>query len=304
MNTLLVLLITPSLAGVQPIKFELSETAPSSGDRMYFRAAWTNDSTEPVRVPADLFDHLRVRALVELPWETSGTVYEEGPTEQPGQRLAAELAWRTVPPFTTIERIGDLSEFIPQCRDGCVTGDYQIRATLLVPSSSGLAVDQQVPEGGKWDYPLVIRPPVLPIHGADAVRLEVASVQLDKNVATIAVRVNNLGKVDAYFADTAARLEGCSWQWTRGGKTESTTARLQGTPGAIPWHEADALLVPAGGSTDTTVTCTAPKLPAGGKDATVTVTIRPTQVFVPMKKARTPFWIAGERTSEPGAVKP
>ncbi|HMV66749.1 MAG TPA: hypothetical protein PKA64_07855 [Myxococcota bacterium] len=299
-----VFLASTALGAAPAIRFELSSAAPSSGERVLYRVAWTNDSTAPVRVPADLFDHLRVRTLVELPWEKSGTVYQEGPAEAPEQRPAADIGWQTVAPFTTIERVGDLAQFIPQCRDGCITSDYQIRASLAAPPSTGLANDQLVPEGGTWDFQLEIRPPLLALQGAAAARLEVTAVDLDKNVATVQVRVHNPGTIDAYYPDTAARLEGCSWQWTRGGRTESSAARLQSSPGGVPWHEADGLIVPAGGSVDTTVTCTAPKLPGGGKDAMVSVTIRPTHLFVPMKRPRTPLWIAGERTSEPAPVKP
>jgi hypothetical protein len=289
------LLLTAALAKTPPITVELSDASPASGDRVFVRMSWTNDSSEPVRVPADLLDRFVIRALVEVPWEpTNATAYVERPAEAATERAASSLAWQTVPAFGTLERISDLAEFVPQCRDGCATGDYQLHARLDVAPVTGLAGDQQVPPPGSWDWNLQIRAPQMPVARAEAARLDITGLDIDKDgVATIQVRVHNLLDWDAYFPDAEARLTTCLFTWPKGNTTLKASER-QTNSNRMPWHESDALLVPKGEAVDTTITCSAGKAPAANKDLTVTVTVRPRSPFVPLKRARTPFWFAGE----------
>jgi hypothetical protein len=287
-------LIASALARPAGVQVELSDTSPASGDHVYFRVSWANDSSEAVRVPADLLDRLVIRAYVEVPWEpNSATTYTEKPAEPASELAASGVAWQTVPAFGTLERIGDLGEFVPQCRDGCSTGDYQVHASLDAAPISGLAGDQVAPQGGTWDWPLQIRAPSMPVARADAAKLELRGVQISKGVATVDLRVNNTLEWDAYFPDAEARIVNCGFSWSKGKKPQTAGGRL-GTDSRLPWHESDALLIPKGESADIQVTCDAGKAPEGSKDLAVKVTIRARSPFVPLKRSRTPFWFAGD----------
>jgi hypothetical protein len=295
----------------EPVTFELSDESPVAGERVFYRVAWRNDTPDTVFVPRDLLGSLTVRAYVEVPWApTDGTVYEEtspivssNPESAGDQaRPASEIAWVTVPPFSTLERVGELGDLVPDCRGGCLAGDYQVRVTLVPPKLTDLTPGQIVPPPFVFDRQLILRAPALPLQDPRAASLTIESVNLDKTSAALRVRVNNLGSVDAWFPKPEAQVVECDWGWTRGKSAVRLDQNAQ-VDGQTPWHEDVGIVIPAGGQATFDITCEAPKVPALVKDPTVTARIRPVYKFIPLRATLTPFWFARAVQSEPTPLR-
>lgn len=295
----------------EPVTFELSDESPVAGERVFYRVAWRNDTPDTVLVPRDLLGSLTVRAYVEVPWapgdgtvyaETSPIVSAEGGAADGEARPASEIAWVTVPPFSTLERVGELGDLVPDCRGGCLAGDYHLRVTLVPPQLTDLTAGQIVPPPFVFDRQLILRAPSLPLHDARAVSLTIDAVDLGKTSAALRVRVANLGSVDAWFPKPEAQVVECDWGWVRGKSTVHLDQHAQ-VDGQQPWHEDVGVVIPAGGEVSFDVTCEAPKVPAMVKDPTVTARIRPIYKFIPLRATITPFWIARGVQSEPAPLR-
>ena len=156
----------------------LSDETPASGDDVWVRLAWLNDDPFPVRVPSDLFARTTLRVHYSVPWQLSGEVSTVAPNAEPV--AASDLEWITVPGFGVIEHITRLESLVPECRGGCRTGQYDLRAELAWPDVTGRARDQIVPSGGPWTYKLDVGPAVLEIGATDAVTATVEDKRIER----------------------------------------------------------------------------------------------------------------------------
>ena len=293
---------TPSApANIAAATFALSDETPASGDDVWVRLAWLNDDPSPVRVPADLFERTTLRVHYSVPWELSGEISTVAPNADPVS--ASDLEWITVPGFGVIERITRLEALVPECRGGCRTGQYDVRAELTWPDVTGRARDQIVPAGGPWTFKLDVSPAVLEIGATDAVtatiedkRIERAKDQGAADQAIFDVTLHNTTEHRGWFPANTVQRIACQWRW-HVGKTPGGTTTNNGGSGSVPWSETDGIDLAAEGSSPLTVGCPMPTLPQGAVDLTVVVEVRPVSRFIPWQGTASPLWFSqGART--------
>lgn len=299
---LLLAALTTALAG-DSLRFDLADPTPDPGEPGWWRLAWTNDRAQAARVPADLLDRLSVKVTVDLLSSSETTVYHSVyvPPGEGAPLPADQLTWRGVPAFTTIERIGDLAAWVPECRGGCPPGTYKLEVWLDRQPLTGLAADQQHPVLPLADATATIDVAVLPLLDPAATSLTVRSAVRKKEASAIELTLRNESAVAAWYPNEAARIAECDWSWTRGRQPQKLNQR-NGLSGQGTWGEPEGVLVAPGQAIDFRVACDAPKLPAGLKDVSVVVRVRPAARFLPQKEAESPFWFAGELSSESAPV--
>lgn len=283
----------------EAIKFEIADPTPDPGERIWWRASWTNHRADPVQVPADLLDRLSMRVTVNTLTSPRPTIYESTWVDE-GAQTAKDTQWRTVAPFATIERFGDLSTFVPECRPGCPPGSYQIEASLTPPDLAP-GHNQLLPALRSFEQTLPVEPAVLPVLDPDAATVLVRSATRKKDAATLDVTVVNNGSVTALLPGERVRVVECDWSWVRG-RVPSTNPQRTFVTGQGTWEEADGTLLSPGQALDITVACDAPRIPAGSQEIAVVVRLRPAGRYLPTRDSTTPFWFAGELESDPSPV--
>ncbi len=293
---------TPSApSNVVAATIALSDESPASGDDVWVRLAWLNDDPFPVRVPSDLFARTTLRVHYSVPWQLSGEVSTVAPNAEPV--AASDLEWITVPGFGVVEHITRLEALVPECRGGCRTGQYDVRAELAWPDVTGRARDQIVPSGGPWTFQLDVAPAVLEIGATGAVtaviedkRIERARETGTSDQAIFDVTLRNTTDLRGWFPAPTAQRIACKWSW-HVGKTPGGTTTTNGGSGSVPWNETDGVDLGAESTTSLTIGCPMPTLPQGAVDLTVVVEIRPVSRFIPWQGTASPLWFSqGART--------
>lgn len=300
---MLPLLLSVAL-GAPTVRFELADEHPVAGDHLYYRLSFTNDSGSAVRVPADLFDELRIRVQVEIPWEGAAPIayMQEPGGEPPPARRASDITWLTVPPRGTIERLGDLATSARECSDGCPAADYLLRAVLDPAPVVGGAGDQIVPAGVRWERAVQLRAPTLPIADGRALSLEITGVDRSRKEAVASLTLTNRSPVPIWIPGDGDRLFECDFAWTARRQPADARSR-SAAAGGRPWNELGATLLGPGRSLDLTATCAADAVKGAGRDLTLVVRVRPAHLFVPTRATASPYHLATVISSAPAEAR-
>lgn len=121
MLTLLLFMTAAQAQQKSPLSIALSEKDPVPGDALSMEVRWTNIYTQPVQIPANWTDEVKMWAWRENPG-VKPSARRQAEAVQPRFFEAREIEWVTIAPGQTVTHA--LPFQIDDCKDGCVGGSY------------------------------------------------------------------------------------------------------------------------------------------------------------------------------------
>jgi len=133
-----------SIEGSEPLEItlEVSSSKVTTGDMIGYRVRLTNRGDEPVQVPKDTMQFVRMEGEYALPGTPLPALNKEnGPVD----KSRAKTTWRTLEAGASLESQGTFKSVFVQCAKGCRSGAYRLNALLEVPKNADLKLGQIVP---------------------------------------------------------------------------------------------------------------------------------------------------------------
>ncbi len=171
-------------------QLEVNHSGREAGARLAWRLAWHNGSKEAVEVPVDLLE----RMVPTLERATLGAVHIAMSTQQQLGAAARPTATRKVAPGETLERVGWLGDFFPECQRGCPPGSYTLRFVAHQAS------DTAPPAVSSLVRHFTLQPPPqlnsVPVHAASAFDIRVVATNTRRAAGRTTLRVTLVNRLE------------------------------------------------------------------------------------------------------------
>ncbi|MEL6342316.1 MAG: hypothetical protein AAFV53_04240 [Myxococcota bacterium] len=276
---MLTLLLMMTAQAASPIAIALTDADPEPGESLVMEVRWKNIYTQPVQIPANWTDEVKMWAWREPPGQRP-SANRQAQAVQPQFLSAREVEWLTLEPGQMVTH--QLPLDIDACKGGCIGGSYYGQINLNWGKSiqvDDLAKTQLLPSG-QIPFNFDVRMPTDVVEAATGLAAELVSVNPPADGSlTGTVRLTNISGGAIWAANADHWAVGCTLMDKKGVPAGMIAAQGADAPATEDAHQ----LLAAGDSIEVPVTCEGIVSDGLPKKATLNVALEPTVSFFPIK---------------------